>query len=496
MDDETETARTPRAEAWATSVVGEGSTGEPGTAPGSAAPEPPTGPVASTGTRPPARSTEEEFWTSPKGSTRSSSSAPPPRPAGAGATRSGRRASTSRRGRGGRRRGASRAKRWVTTGVVVVVAALLVPIGASYVDSLRGPGTDSTGARTVEWMRDHGFGPLVNTVERWWYTQNAPPQGGTPEGGLPSAAAPTVAAVGRIPTDLALLVGSVRETLLPRTSPPRAMQPFVDTPLPGEGTWEPTGRTVLGTPALYTAFMRPDPIHTSLVAGFMWMDPELLEGVYVPGLREPAGAPQKYGAQIPTELRPSTVAAFNSAFRLDDARGGYWDEGTEVRPLVNGQASLTVDRDGRVDVVAWGRDRAIDDDLAQVRQNLALLVDDGVSAAGLDSEATTRWGATVGNEVLVWRSGLGVDRNGGIIYVAGPGLSVNQLAELFLRAGAVRAMELDINSDWTTAYIFEQTDPNDPAAIIGNKLLPEMKRSGDRYLVPGERDFVTMVARY
>jgi hypothetical protein len=73
---------------------------------------------------------------------------------------------------------------------------------------------------------------------------------------------------------------------------------------------------------------------------------------------------------------------------------------------------------------------------------------------------------------------------------------VNQLAELFLRAGAVRAMELDINSDWTTAYIFEQTDPNNPAAIFGDKLLPDMKRNGDRYLVPGERDFVTMVARY
>ena len=388
------------------------------------------------------------------------------------------------------------AKKWGTLAVVGLLLVALVPVGADYVDSLRGPGTDSMGARTVEWMRDHGFGPMVNSIERWWYTQNTPPEGGTPEGGLPTAEAPTTAAVGRIPTDLALLVGSVKETLLPRTPPPRNMQPFVDAPLPGEGVWEPTGRTVLGTPALYTAFMRPDPIHTSLVAGFMWMDPKLLRGVFVPGLREPAGAPQKYGAQIPMELRPATVAAFNSAFRLDDARGGYWDEGTEVRALVNGQASLTVDRDGRVDVVAWGRDRTIDANLAQVRQNLALLIDDGVSAAGLDSEATTKWGATVGNQVLVWRSGLGVDRNGGVIYIAGPGLSVNQLAELFLRAGAVRAMELDINSDWTTGYIFTQTDPNDPAAITGNKLLPDMKRGGDRYLVPGERDFVAMVARY
>lgn len=387
-------------------------------------------------------------------------------------------------------------RRFVTIGVVVVLVVLLIPVGVNYVDALRAPGTDAMGARTVEFMREHGFGPLVNSVERWWYTKNAPPKGGTPEGGLPTSNAPTAAAIGRIPTDLALLVGSVNQTLLPKTASPTKMAPFVDTPLPGEGEWSPTGRTVLGTPSVYTAFMRPDPIHTSLVAGFMWMDPKLLKAVHVPGLKEPAGAPQKYGAQIPNELRPSTVAAFNSAFRLDDARGGFWDEGNEVRPLVPGQASLVIDKDGGMNVVAWGRDRNVDANLAQVRQNLALVVDNGVSAAGLDSEATTKWGATVGNQVLVWRSGIGVDKNGGLMYIAGPGLSVNQLAELFLRAGAVRAMELDINSDWTTAYIFEQTDPNNASAIFGNKLLPDMKRNGDRYLVPGERDFVTVVARY
>jgi len=387
-------------------------------------------------------------------------------------------------------------RRYVTLAVVAVLFLALIPVGKNYVDALRAPGTDAMGARTVEWMREHGFGPMVNSVERWWYTKNEPKVGGVPEHGLPKSGPVRTAAVGRIPSDLALLVGSVKETLLPKTPPPLKMAPFVDTPLAGEGEWSPTGRTVLGTPGVYTAFMRPDPIHTSLVAGFMWMDPKLLKAVHVPGLKEPAGAPQKYGAQIPNELRPSTVAAFNSAFRLDDARGGFWDEGNEVRPLVNGQASLVIDKDGSADIVAWGRDRQLDQNVAQVRQNLALVVDNGQSAAGLDSEATTKWGATVGNQVLVWRSGIGVDKNGGLIYIAGPGLSVNQLAELFLRAGAVRAMELDINSDWTTAYIFEQTDPNNPAAIFGNKLLPDMKRNGDRYLVPGERDFVTMVARY
>jgi hypothetical protein len=293
-----------------------------------------------------------------------------------------------------------------------------------------------------------------------------------------------------------LLVGSSKEALLPRLTPPVAMRPFVDTPLPAEGTWKPTGRQVLGTPAVYTAFMRPDPIHTSLVAGFMWMDTRLLKAVLVPGLKEPAGAVNRYGAKLPDELRPSAVAAFNSAFRLDDSRGGYYDDGTEVRRLVEGEASLVIDKDGTANVVAWGRDRQLDANVQTVRQNLALVVDNGQSAAGLDSEATTKWGGTVGNQVLVWRSGVGVDARGALIYIGGPGLSVNQLAELFLRAGAVRAMELDINVAWVTAYIYSQLDPTNAAAITGNKLLPDMSRDGNRYLVTGERDFVTMVARY
>ena len=389
-----------------------------------------------------------------------------------------------------------RRRTWVTTVVALALVVALVPAPVTLVQDLTAPGTDRLSARAAGWLRDNGFGPTVNELERIWFTTNAPPEGGVPEGGLPSSQRLAADAVGAIPTDYALLVGATTATMLPRTTPPTRMSPFVDTPLPGEGEWQPTGRSVAGVPSVYTAFMRPDPIHTSLVAGFMWMDPKLLSAVHVPGMKEPAGAPQKYGAQIPEEMRAAAVAAFNGAFRLDDARGGYWDEGTEVRRLVDGQASLVVEKDGGIDVVAWGRDRQLDADVAQVRQNLALLVDNGQSAAGLDSEATMKWGATVGNQVLVWRSGVGVDRNGGLIYIGGPGLSVNQLAELFLRAGAVRAMQLDINHDWVTGYTFDQTDPNNPAAITGVELLPAMSRAADRYLVPGERDFVAMVARF
>jgi hypothetical protein len=56
-------------------------------------------------------------------------------------------------------------------------------------------------------------------------------------------------------------------------------------------------------------------------------------------------------------------------------------------------------------------------------------------------------------------------------------------------------MELDINSAWVSAYTYSQVGPT-PADIHGNKLLPGMQRTDDRYLVPGERDFIALFAAH
>ena len=54
----------------------------------------------------------------------------------------------------------------------------------------------------------------------------------------------------------------------------------------------------------------------------------------------------------------------------------------------------------------------------------------------------------MGNAIYVWRSGIGITADGALVYVGGPGLNITDLANLLVRAGAVRAMELDINTDW------------------------------------------------
>jgi hypothetical protein len=42
--------------------------------------------------------------------------------------------------------------------------------------------------------------------------------------------------------------------------------------------WQPTGKLVDGRPTVYETFLRPDPVHTSLVTPVVWMDRTLLRG--------------------------------------------------------------------------------------------------------------------------------------------------------------------------------------------------------------------------
>jgi hypothetical protein len=363
---------------------------------------------------------------------------------------------------------------------------LLVPALVSYVKAVTAPGTDPIAARSVEWLRDNGMSGVVDSVEHWWYTHHAPPTGGKPAHGLPRAPGVSGAALARRKRLRSAAVA-------PHLASPTAMRPLVKAPLAGEGKWRPTGRSVAGLPALYTAFFRPDAVHTSLVAAAMWMDTKLLATSYVVGLREPGG-PQPWGAEVPPTLRAGLVAAFNSGFKIDSAHGGVYANGQIIRPLVKGGASLVIDKHGRATVAKWGRDVKMSPQIAAVRQNLALIVDHGRPARGLPSNTNGAWGDTLGNQVFVWRSGVGIDRNGALVYVAGPGLTAVTLAVLLQRAGCVRAMELDINPDWVSAYTYQQTSPTNPAAVQGVKLLPDMRRSENRYLVPGERDFFALFA--
>ena len=64
--------------------------------------------------------------------------------------------------------------------VLLVIVVVLMPIMYSYLSALSGPGSDSLSARSVEWMREHHLGGVVDTVERRWYDHHQAKVGGTP----------------------------------------------------------------------------------------------------------------------------------------------------------------------------------------------------------------------------------------------------------------------------------------------------------------------------
>ena len=389
--------------------------------------------------------------------------------------------------------------RWLTGLLVAVVA--LTPMWWSLGTALTNPALGSSlSARAAEWARDHGGRSVVVWAENTWYGHHAPAVGGKlSAGAIPSPTAVPASPVPSLHAGGTSGVGSVPAVpeAPPHLKEPAPLRPFVSDPAPGEGVWRPAGRFVDGTPAIYETYLRPDAVHTGVVTGVAWMDTTLLRAQLYSGSYIPGGGPWSYTAPITPGAATSLVAAFNSGFRLQDSLGGYYSEGRMVRDLRSGAASLVIYRDGTVTVGAWGKDVTLTPDVVAVRQNLQLLVDQGQPVAGLAANDTRVWGRTLSNRVYVWRSGVGVTRSGALVYVGGPGLNVTSLANVLVRAGAVRGMELDINTDWVNfATWAPEPGTGSATASNGTDLLPGMVGKPSRYFSASwARDFITRSAR-
>jgi hypothetical protein len=131
-------------------------------------------------------------------------------------------------------------------------------------------------------------------------------------------------------------------------------------------------------------------------------------------------------------------------------------------------------------------------DVFAVRQNLDLIVDAAHPVAGLTLNVDQRWGSAKNQFQYTWRSGLGVDATGNLIYVGGAGMNLATLAGALTRAGAVRGMELDIHGAMVDFFSYPH---GGDATSAGVKLLPAMPNGPSRYLVPDQRDFFAVTLR-
>jgi hypothetical protein len=360
---------------------------------------------------------------------------------------------------------------------ITLIAAIIcaIPAAVSFIGAVTGPSNSGLGIRAVEWLRDNGARGLVNRVENIYYSLNAPSTGGPGLKALPHQAGTALAPTLR-----------VRRHHVYR---PPAIKPVMSPALPGEGVWRATFAGGGARPPVLVTSFRPDPNYPRLVAGVAWIDHTRTTTWLYPGRLEPdVGLPSRGPMEVPQDMRSRLVATFNSGFKMKDSGGGFASGGHTYAPMKPGIATFVRYRDGRVDVISWSGGTNVGPDIVYARQNLPLIVNHGRPNPNLSDGQ--EWGFTLGNAIRVWRSAVGIDRRGNLLYAAAPDQTVGSLAAVLVRAGAVRAMELDINTYWTTFIHYRH-----PGASGAANLLASMDRPSDRYLTPDDRDFFAVYLR-
>ena len=377
--------------------------------------------------------------------------------------------------------------RRVTYGLLTFVVVFAVFISSLTIDRMvRKDEGFLTASATV--LRENGFGVAVAFAEDVYYNYVNPAKvGGLPTTG-PNDDDDSVAELQDSGDALEANNPAWGVAHAPSTIPARLASPV--SPLDGEGEWKPTKIVVNGNTAIWIARIRPDSIHTSYWATVTWFDPQLVAFAQVPGMKIPevSGMPNRTG-QVPEKLKPFYVAGLNGGFLMRDSQGGYQFDSVIYKKLVNGKASLVTYKDGSFDVVEWGRDY-VRHNIQSVRQNMELIVDGGVSQ--VTDEDQSKWGWVwkgVGSgKNLVWRSAIGVRKDGTMVYVIGAAMSAASLGDVLVRAGAERAILLDMNEAYANGFLYGPYKN-------GKKLDAASTRSPERFWLPSERDFIAVYTK-
>ena len=319
----------------------------------------------------------------------------------------------------------SRTLKVLSASAVIIAAAGAWSIG----QTMRIMPNSPISVQVAEWGRTHGLGILVTQYELLLDRLHPPKVGGRPDM--------------RVLRELDRS-GSSIGARAPMSTP-------LSPALPGEGTFR-VLRSVHGVPALQETLVRPDAVSSSYLTSVVLMSGARTRLALHPGMMDP-GTPSLFHSRAHVTPNASLLGTFNSGFLVQDSQGGFFLNGRTVGHLRKGAASIVTYADGHTNIGAWGRDVRMTPSVVSVRQNLRLIVDGGHPVANMDAAVASRFGAAAAASHRTWRSGLGVTAHGDLVYAMGNALTTTALADVLARAGAVRALQLDINFH-STVYIW------------------------------------------
>ena len=259
--------------------------------------------------------------------------------------------------------------------------------------------------------------------------------------------------------------------------------------LPGEGVWRGTGPLVQGRPPVLVTTFRSEVDYPRIVAYVAWFDHTRTSAAFYPGRYEPPSAPVRGPMSVPSRPALALAGHLQRRLHLPRRRQRVLDRREAVRAAQGRPRDprRLPRRPRRREDVDTGA-RLAGPQIAFARQSLPLILDHGRLNPALND--STQWGYTLGNAVRVWRTGAGIDRHGNLIYAAADFQTVESLARILQHAGAVRAMQLDINPEWPTLITYAHHGGLDPVKVV-----PNYQQPATRYLVPDDRDFFAIYRR-
>jgi hypothetical protein len=241
--------------------------------------------------------------------------------------------------------------------------------------------------------------------------------------------------------------------------------------------------TWFAKPSILVNSFAPNAQVPTVIAYAAWIRASTTDLALYPGYKGPGPAVLTRGPEeVPPVGRGRLLATFNSGFYEADAAAGFYANKTLYYPMVNGLATVVRYTDGTVNITKWTGGARPGPSILMARQNLSLLVNNyRRTPQSLDNQL---WGSTLGGVPAVWRSALGIDSQGNLVYVAAPDQTSTSLAQIMVQLHVVRAMQLDINPEWPIFVTYANRGAVGASLYVANP-----NQVADRFLYPSTKDF-------
>jgi hypothetical protein len=266
---------------------------------------------------------------------------------------------------------------------------------------------------------------------------------------------------------------------------------------PGDGEWVPVrdARHPEEPPRMLKTLLHPDKGRSWAEVFVVAIDVKQIEMFPVVGMQEPqpdSDESKQYTREgkVPVANQAALLAAFNGGFMTEHGGYGMKVDGVTIAKPKARACTIAAYKDGSLRIASWPELEGNEADMIWYRQTPECMWENDKLHAGLQAGAgLKKWGSTVDGETVIRRSGIGLNADRSVLFVAITNhTSARVLADGLNHAGATDVAQLDVNWSYPKFVTFEPIGHTNVLHPV--PLAPGFEYSDDEYLRKKEkRDF-------